>query len=262
MTAFLDRTHATARRASTAFAVSVLLHAGALAAVLAVVGSPGTRERSAQVLAVTLAAAPAAVTAPAVATAPEQRPTPAPTVRADTARAAPAPRAPVVAVDRESEDAAQRRLRETLAAATAASITPPAHSGVEPTAAAEAAAAAGPQVVAAESAATLSGSDATTRGFVELHVLDWLAQHRQYPRAARRAGIEGTVHVRFVIDPEGRIGDARVELSSGAGVLDRAALALLASASPVPGLGQFGLSDSLELRLPIDYRLRRGARGG
>ena len=94
---------------------------------------------------------------------------------------------------------------------------------------------------------------------LHLQLAAWLARHKQYPRAARRARIQGTTRVAFVLAGDGRITQGRVVQSSGAHILDRAALQLLRRASPVPGLAQASLPGPIEVRLPITYRLR-GAR--
>lgn len=247
------------RGPGTAFALSLAVHAGLVAIALWLIGSPTGTVRGETRIAVTLAAAPSDNAAPVQAprpvapatAAPAPAATPDAPQRASRPAASPAPAA-VLATEAEADDEVRRRRREALAARGGTGIAVPSHSQATPAATAGAA-----------PAAARPGADASAqRGFVELHVLDWLATHRQYPRAARRAGLQGTVHVRFVIDPEGRIADAAVERSSGARVLDRAALDLLGRASPVPGLAQFGLAQSLELRLAIDYRLRGVAPAG
>jgi protein TonB len=262
MAARIDRQNGTMQRAGLAFAVSLGLHACLLGAGIWLIGNLDGKADASRTLSVTLAAAPSraidtAASAEAVSAAePIVQPAspPPPTSMMN------APEIAVISTAADAETEAERRLREALAALTAGSIEPPGHSQAAAAEPPESSGAA--RTVADRAAATTSGADAAQRGFVELHVLDWLAQHRRYPRAARRAGIEGTVHVRFVIDPLGRIDATAIETSSGARVLDRAALALLDSASPVPGLAQFGLVEPLQLRLPIDYRLRRPARAG
>jgi protein TonB len=247
------------RRAGTAFALSLAVHGGLVAAALWLLGTPGAAPRAERPIDVVLSPAPAAPSQPAEpGAAVNPIPAKAPTVAAAgapvPAAQAAAPPAAVLVAAQDAEAEAARRLREALAAHDRTAIAPPVHSQT----------AASTPAIAGSTApgAAAPGADASTqRGFVELHVLDWLAQHRSYPRAARRAGIEGTVQVRFVLDAEGRIADAAVERSSGATVLDRAALALLDRASPVPGIAQFGLTGAMELRLPVDYRLRPRPRG-
>ncbi len=60
-----------------------------------------------------------------------------------------------------------------------------------------------------------------------------LAQ-RAYPPTARRLGREGKARVQFRVDGNGVVSGAEVELSSGDGSLDNAALDAVSAASPVP----------------------------
>jgi periplasmic protein TonB len=110
-------------------------------------------------------------------------------------------------------------------------------------------------------AETASSVPAQPGAAVEWRVQDWLAQHRQYPRSARRSGAEGTVWVRFVLDRGGALHGSEVLESSGHAVLDRAALDLLQRASPFPALPANLTLDEIELVLPIEYDLTRAARG-
>ena len=48
-----------------------------------------------------------------------------------------------------------------------------------------------------------------------------------YPRAARRAGAQGTVFVRFLVDPDGRVGRCTVTRTSGNADLDAATCSLI-----------------------------------
>ncbi|HET7063872.1 MAG TPA: energy transducer TonB [Rudaea sp.] len=89
---------------------------------------------------------------------------------------------------------------------------------------------------------------------VSLRVVDWLARYRTYPLEARRARLEGVVQLRVTLMSDGRLVDARVEQSSGHLVLDRAALDLLARASPLPD--EFASVGQVELQLPIVYHMR------
>jgi protein TonB len=246
------------RRGATAFALSLAAHGVLLAAALWLVGVPHGAPRGQHTIEVALAPAPAATPRPAADAALIEAPAhPVAAVGPASIAAAPQRPAPldILAAQREAEEEAERQRRAALAARALPPIAPPSHSHAQSAASAEPLAVGGTPG-GAPAAATAEAQ----RGFVELHVLDWLAQHRSYPRAARRAGIEGTVHVRFVVDPQGRIAESSIERSSGAPVLDRAALALLKRASPVPGIAQFGLLERMELRLPVDYRLRRTAR--
>ncbi len=97
---------------------------------------------------------------------------------------------------------------------------------------------------------------------LELAVYDWLKRHQRYPRAARRAGLEGTARVRFVIDRRGVLRERELVASSGHAVLDRAALELLERAAPYPALPARVAIDAVELTLPVEYRLNADATRG
>ena len=99
------------------------------------------------------------------------------------------------------------------------------------------------------------GDQESSRSF-DLRVLDWLARYRTYPLEARRARIEGVVRLRVTLMADGRLVDAHVEQSSGHPLLDRAALDLLARASPLPDDFASGRTGQVELQLPIVYRMR------
>jgi len=91
---------------------------------------------------------------------------------------------------------------------------------------------------------------------IDLRILDWLAQYRTYPLAARRARIEGVVQLRVTLLPDGTLTDARIEHSSGHAILDRAALELLSRAARLPDDFGSARSAEIELQLPIVYRMR------
>ena len=102
----------------------------------------------------------------------------------------------------------------------------------------------------------------TADAMLELEVHDWLRRHQHYPRAARRAGLEGTAHVRFVIDRSGTLRERELVASSGHAVLDRAALDLLERAAPYPALPRRVTVEAIELTLPVEYRLSGDATRG
>lgn len=105
------------------------------------------------------------------------------------------------------------------------------------------------------------GSRATADAAVELAIGDWLKRYQRYPRAARRAGLEGIAQVRFVIDRSGTLRERELVASSGHAVLDRAALELLERAAPYPRLPGRIAVELIELTLPVEYRLRDASRG-
>lgn len=89
---------------------------------------------------------------------------------------------------------------------------------------------------------------------VELHLLDWLREHRVYPRAARRSRLQGRVELHFMIDRGGVVSELRIAASSGHAVLDRAAERLVRDASPFASMPPMH-ADRVEVRLPVDYSL-------
>ncbi len=88
------------------------------------------------------------------------------------------------------------------------------------------------------------------------HLRSWLEQHKKYPRSARIRRQEGTVTVRFVVQPSGNLLSYAVEQGSGFALLDREALEMLRRASPLPAIPEALGRDSLELVLPVAFYLR------
>jgi len=81
----------------------------------------------------------------------------------------------------------------------------------------------------------------------------WLQEHKTYPEAARRDGVEGRVTLRFTMDRAGMVTDVALVRGSGSTVLDEAAIALLRGsrlpAPPAPA------PDHISITLPIRYSL-------
>ncbi len=85
---------------------------------------------------------------------------------------------------------------------------------------------------------------------LEGRLLKTLQERTRYPKAARRRGLEGTVLLSFEVR-DGKIVSLRVAKSSGAALLDRAALR---SAGSLKGT-MLDKSSSLTLQVPVVYRL-------
>jgi len=63
----------------------------------------------------------------------------------------------------------------------------------------------------------------------------WIERNRRYPPAARFRQEEGVVHVRFELDPTGKVLRAELQQDSGSATLNAAALTLLNGATlPAP----------------------------
>ena len=77
-------------------------------------------------------------------------------------------------------------------------------------------------------------------------------KHKRYPKAARRAGMEGVVLAEFSVDPSGKVTGASVIKKSGKGPLDSASQDLsdriIGTAFNVPNAG-------MKIQVPIRYSL-------
>jgi protein TonB len=76
----------------------------------------------------------------------------------------------------------------------------------------------------------------------------------RYPPAARRRGLEGTVHVEIVITPGGAVGPITILKPSSSTLLDDAALEALRRLPPQPFPPDVA-PRTLRVRLPIVFRL-------
>lgn len=65
-------------------------------------------------------------------------------------------------------------------------------------------------------------------------VMVHLGKYKRYPPAARKTRDEGNVQVRFSMDDRGNVLSVSISRSSGSAELDRAAIAMVRNASPVP----------------------------
>lgn len=83
-----------------------------------------------------------------------------------------------------------------------------------------------------------------------------LVKHKRYPEKARQRGITGTVAVQFEITAAGRLVSRRIAASSGYGVLDRAALAMLDRAGPLPAIPEGYGPPPYRFTIPLTYELQ------
>lgn len=88
-------------------------------------------------------------------------------------------------------------------------------------------------------------------------VLSHLRRYQRYPAEAERAGIHGTASVTFVIGANGAVRSVRLARSSGSGVLDREALAMVRRASPFPPFPSNLRSSSMAFNVPVAFARRR-----
>lgn len=89
----------------------------------------------------------------------------------------------------------------------------------------------------------------------EAKLLAHLEKHRRYPATSRARRDQGVAHVRFRMNRAGRVLDAALIRSSGIPELDRAALATIRRAQPLPPIPD-GRPDPLDLSMPVEFFLR------
>jgi protein TonB len=175
---------------------------------------------------------------------PAGRTEPPPAETVTGAHPPPARQAPAPARPAKTAAAQPRQPRPPSMPATPA--TAPATSPAEAEAAATAAVAGSPQPSPHESEVHLRRS-----------VLELVGERLDYPAIARHRGWQGTVTLRLLIEPDGRISRLNVDRTSGYAVLDRAAVKSLQLAS-VPQAGRWLHGQALELLVPVEYRLVEG----
>ena len=78
----------------------------------------------------------------------------------------------------------------------------------------------------------------------------------EYPRLARRRGLEGVVNLLLQVSADGRVTDTRVAASSGHALLDEAALVAARSWRLEPAT-ENGVAVAGALRVPLRFRLER-----
>jgi protein TonB len=111
-----------------------------------------------------------------------------------------------------------------------------------------------PQTAARRQGTTDRPSDETMSWSKAL--MNHLGRYRRYPAAARQAGHEGAVQVRFTIDRRGQVLAARVIKASRSMHLDAEAIAMLKRASPLPEPPDEVAGDVVELVIPIQFTIR------
>jgi protein TonB len=88
-------------------------------------------------------------------------------------------------------------------------------------------------------------------------LLTWLNRYRDYPLQARRRGVEGRVVLFLVVERSGRVSELKIATSSGAEILDEAALAMVRRADPMPPVPRSMTGDLIQFWIPVDFALSR-----
>ena len=87
-------------------------------------------------------------------------------------------------------------------------------------------------------------------------LLSHLNTHKRYPAEARSRAQQGTAKVQFTIDRTGKVVDATILASAGAGALDAEALAVLKRSSPLPAPPDSMAGEVITLILPIQFHIK------
>jgi TonB family protein len=88
-----------------------------------------------------------------------------------------------------------------------------------------------------------------------LQVATLAAEFKEYPTMARESGLEGVVGVRLRLAPDRMFPEISLVRSSGVGVLDDAALRMIALAAGKIDVPASMRGRVLSVDLPVDYRL-------
>lgn len=126
---------------------------------------------------------------------------------------------------------------------------------VEPASEPEVREAAAPEVIDLQALQERGGGSGVAARYAGV-LKGWLQKNMHYPRAARLAGQEGEVVVRFVIDRNGAVQAIRVESKSGFPLLDREAREMIERGNPFPGIPDDMPGQQLEVRVPVNFHVR------
>jgi periplasmic protein TonB len=100
-------------------------------------------------------------------------------------------------------------------------------------------------------------SDAKALQSWQKQIVALLERNKRYPPAAQARRQQGVTQVFFRLDRQGRVIDSRVVRSSGVGLLDEEAMALIRRAQPFPPwpVGQL-TGERVDLTVPIRFNLK------
>jgi len=102
----------------------------------------------------------------------------------------------------------------------------------------------------ASDASASAGSQSGSVSSEQWAVIVWSIERvKNYPRLARERGIEGVVHLRFKVKPQGDVDRVEIVKSSGSDILDTASVHTLYRAGPMPYVNGW-------VEVPIAYVLR------
>ena len=103
--------------------------------------------------------------------------------------------------------------------------------------------------------AGVAGGQEIVRNY-EQEISLWMAQHKRYPEAARKRGLEGNAVVRIRIDRDGNIIYSTIDVSSGNSTIDQAVMTMVRDSNPVPHVPEnYPQGNQLEFLIPVSFRL-------
>lgn len=104
----------------------------------------------------------------------------------------------------------------------------------------------------AASAAHAAAEQTAKKKSITAMLVSLIEKHKRYPKAARRAGMEGAVLVEFTVDASGKVTAASVIKKSGKGSLDSASQEL---SRRIIGTGFNVPNAGMKIQVPIRYSL-------
>lgn len=163
-------------------------------------------------------------------------------------RASGATPAPAEPAEREPDTAAPRRAPDAPTAAADAVAPPSPDARRDP----------GPAPAQAQETRTArdTGADEESLAAYQAELVDRLIRTQRYPLKAQNERLQGTVTLRFRLDENGGVVEKEIVTSSGAEILDRAALQMLDRASPFPPPPGAAVEAGRWFSVPIAFRLR------
>lgn len=104
---------------------------------------------------------------------------------------------------------------------------------------------------------TTSGQQTQATVTWQGQLLGHLEKYRRYPRLAERLRQQGVAYVRFSVDRQGNVSNARIGRGSGHDSLDEATLETVARATPVPAPPAEVVGNPVEVMVPVEFFINR-----
>ncbi len=112
------------------------------------------------------------------------------------------------------------------------------------------------RVAAAPEEGASSADSSTAEQTWENQILATMERNKRYPGPAQRRRQEDIVYVRFTIDRDGNVLEARIERSHGYSLLDQEVLAMLQRSSPLPAPPTQVSGERVEIVVPVEFFIR------